>query len=114
RQRRDAGGLEALRVLPRQAMPFPDHDVAGAHAVGGDGTDSLGDRKRAEPHAPSPCLRLATSSARMASAISAGLTAPMDRPMGAWIRPISAGVKPACVSRSTRRPCVFREPSAPM
>ncbi len=51
----------------------------------------------------------------IATAISAGDTAPMSSPIGEWMRPMSLSVKPrSAFSRSTRRAWVFREPSAPM
>ena len=53
-------------------------------------------------------------SAMMATAISAGDTAPIGSPMGAWMRAMAASVTPASFSRSTRLAWVFLEPSAPI
>jgi hypothetical protein len=50
----------------------------------------------------------------MATAISAGLIAPISRPMGAWMRAMASGAKPAADRRSTLPACVFRLPSAPI
>src|SRR5690606_11733096 len=57
--------------------------------------------------------RTATISARMATAISAGETAPIARPIGAWIRASSALVNPAASMRRRRAAWVLRLPSAP-
>jgi hypothetical protein len=49
----------------------------------------------------------------METAISAGLTAPMSRPIGAWMRAIAlseAGLREALDARGV----VFLEPRAPM
>ena len=56
----------------------------------------------------------ATISPMIDTAISAGLTAPMSSPIGAWIRASAEASKPSARMRSSRRACVFREPSAPM
>ena len=55
-----------------------------------------------------------TTSPSTETAISAGLTAPMSRPIGAWMRAIAVlgdGLQPAAARR--RAAWVFREPSAP-
>ena len=56
----------------------------------------------------------ATISPMIETAISAGLTAPMSSPIGAWIRASAASSKPWARMRSILLACVFREPSAPM
>ena len=58
--------------------------------------------------------KAATISPAIETAISAGLTAPMSRPIGAWMRASAASSKPSAFMRSMRLACVFREPSAPM
>jgi len=57
--------------------------------------------------------RTATICARMASAISSGVCAPMLMPMGPWMRPICSSVTPASRSRRSRRSRVPRLPIAP-
>src|SRR5207253_7079619 len=56
----------------------------------------------------------AVISAMIATAISDGDTAPMESPIGAWMRAISASDAPCAFSRSARLAWVFREPSAPI
>src|SRR5207248_7322387 len=51
---------------------------------------------------------------RIETAISAGDTAPIERPIGPWIRPRSASVKPISLRRPQRAAWVRFEPSAPM
>ena len=53
-------------------------------------------------------------SAMTETAISAGDWAPMSRPTGAWIRSVSAGLKPASASRERRAACVLLLPRLPM
>ncbi len=58
--------------------------------------------------------REATISPMIDTAISAGLTAPISSPIGAWIRDSAASSNPCARMRSIRLACVFRDPSAPM
>ena len=58
--------------------------------------------------------RAASASARIESAVSAWLSAPMSSPHGPLIRSSSASLAPASSSRSRRRSWFRREPSAPM
>src|SRR4029079_8006639 len=51
--------------------------------------------------------------ASIATAISAGDWAPIASPIGAAMRARSASETPRARRRSSRRPCVFRLPSAP-
>src|ERR1700736_3121570 len=60
-----------------------------------------------------PC-RTATICARIASAVSSAVCAPMSSPIGAWTRSRLAASTPAAVSRATRSRCVFLLPMAPM
>ena len=60
-----------------------------------------------------PC-RAAVISASTERAISSGLTAPMSRPMGAWMRAISSSVKPISRSAARRSSAVLRLPIAPI
>lgn len=57
--------------------------------------------------------RAATICARMASAISSGVRAPISRPIGPWICAICSSVTPASRSRRSRRSRVPRLPIAP-
>jgi hypothetical protein len=93
--------------------------------VGDDAADAFAHRNGSEFHATlSACPALserggflrkaAIISPTIETAISAGLTEPMSRPIGAWIRAISSVLKPCAVSRATRLAWDFREPSAPM
>ena len=80
----------------------------------------LADRDGAELHDTSSRSAFAPSRSRavispmMATAISGGDTAAMSSPIGAWMRASAASVMPCALSRSSRRACVFREPSAPI
>ena len=56
----------------------------------------------------------AVISAMIATAISDGETAPIGRPIGAWMRAMSVSFAPCAFSRSARLAWVFREPSAPI
>jgi hypothetical protein len=110
---RDAGGEQRIHVLRHDASALLQHKPAFPEGMGDDAADGRARRNRAEPHAAS--LRSdATISPMMATAISAGLTAPISRPIGARMRAMEAASKPAAARRSTRFACVFRLPSAPM
>ena len=81
---------------------------------------SFVDWRQAEFHAAALSARSgflrseATISPMIDTAISAGLTAPMSRPIGAWMRASAASSKPRARMRSIRLACVFRDPSAPI
>jgi hypothetical protein len=49
----------------------------------------------------------------IATAISAGDTAPISSPIGAWMRASAVSLMPCAFNLSIRRPWVFFEPSAP-
>ena len=120
----DAGGFERRDLGGADQRAFFEHQRALADGVHG------GARRRASFGATAPNFmtrpprrraRPAASSrsrsvicAMIATAISAGETAPMSSPIGAWMRAMSASVTPCCLSRSTRRAWVFRDPSAPI
>ena len=97
----DAGLLQAHGDFRRDEGSFLHHRFARPHAVGRQGPDRLLDWNLAELHAERlrSLRRLATISARMETAISAGETAPISRPMGAWMRARSASVNPDAVRR---------------
>ena len=60
-----------------------------------------------------PPYRSATTSARIASAVSAGARPPRSRPTGPRSRASSSSVTPASRRRARRSPCVFFDPTAP-
>ncbi len=122
-QRRDFGGADQRALL--------EHQRALADGMHGGRAERVLWRDRTEFHdaaLPLPTLPAsgggqggsASSRSRsvicamIATAISAGETAPMSSPIGAWMRARSASVRPCCLSRSSRRAWVFREPSAPI
>src|SRR5208282_3620249 len=112
-QRRDLGGADQRALLEHQRT-LPDRVHRGR-------TERILWRDRTELHDAALTAAGSVSSrsrsvicAMMATAISAGETAPISSPIGAWMRDISASVSPCCLSRSTRRAWVFRDPSAPM
>src|SRR5438105_5256435 len=81
---------------------------------------SLLDRNRTELHAAAPFASSPRernawmACARTATAISAGLAAPMSRPIGAWMRAIWSALAPSASRRSTRLAWVFLLPNAPI
>ncbi len=116
----DPGGLERGDLGLTDHRALLQHEAALADRMNRDCALGFADRYRAELHEAfsstcSGCCRSrAVISPMIATAISAGDTAPMSSPIGAWMRPSAASAKPSALSRSRRRPCVFREPSAPM
>ena len=114
----DAGRLQRRDLRRPDQRALLEHERALADGVDGGGAFGVARRDRAElhaaPHAGSSRSRWVISP-MIATAISAGDTAPMSSPIGEWMRPMSLSVKPRSLfSRSTRRAWVFREPSAPM
>src|SRR6202008_204604 len=87
---------------------FLQHQRALADGVDGGGALGVPRRDRAEFHDTS--WRSAwVISPMIATAISAGDTASISRPIGEWMRPMSLSVKPRSVfSRSAPRAWVFR------
>src|SRR3954471_3573485 len=75
----DTSLLQAHGDVPRDEGPFLHHRLARAHAVGRQGPDSLLDSNLSELHVERlrSLRRLATISARIETAISAGETAPI-------------------------------------
>src|SRR5262249_38744548 len=92
-----------------------EHQPVLADRVHGDATLRVTRRDGAKPHRlPSGVRRsAAVISPMMATAISAGETAPIGSPIGAWMRASPASLAPCDLSRSRRRAWVFFEPSAP-
>ncbi len=101
--------------------PLGEPPCRKRHRMGEPGTAGITQRNRTELHGAEPAraasagLRsVAISCARIATAISAGVAAPIGRPIGAAIWSISSVAKPEACSRETRAACVFRLPSAPI
>ena len=122
--RRDAGLLEGRDMLRAQQFAFLELHARSFDGVGEDHAFAGGHSHPTELHAACPDCTRATRfgcwrrapiiSARIETAISAGLTDPMSRPIGARIRVRSSSAKPAARIRSSRRACVFLEPRAPI
>src|SRR5581483_5778779 len=97
---------------------FLEHQRALTQGMNGDAADGISRTGRAKFHAATsfswPIRKVAVISAMIATAISEGDTAPIERPMGAWMRARSLSFAPCAFSRSARLAWVFREPSAPM
>ena len=76
---------EAHGIVFGNAMPFPDDEVYGPNGVSRQHADRLHRRNWSELHEPRllSWRNVATISARIDSAISAGETAPISRPIGA-------------------------------
>ena len=92
----DAGLLQLGDVGGRQQMRLAKPLVAGIGRVREDRADRIVDRDRPEFHAASSFLRRPAPrvlsalmiSASTATAISAGLDAPISMPIGEWMRAI--------------------------
>ncbi len=108
----DAGGGEGGGVGGGEHAAFLEHAVAGARGVREDRAEGLGDHDGPEPHGVAP-RRAATISARIDTAISAGVRAPIRRPTGPRRRSSAAGATPRSPSRARRAACVFCEPRQP-
>src|SRR6185437_11732304 len=110
-QRRD------LRLTHHGALL--EHEAGRADRMNDDRALGVGRRDGAELHAALSAFSGASRSRAVispmiASAISGGDTAPIASPIGAWMRASASADTPWPLSRSTRRACVFREPSAPI
>src|SRR6185437_13613037 len=84
----DAGGVERGDFLGTDQGALLEHQIALADRMHRCGAERFADRDRAEFHAATAALSLLTRSdcvisAMIETAISAGDTAPSDRPMGA-------------------------------
>src|SRR5690606_20220390 len=124
----DAGGRQRRDVLGGKAAALLEGQAVLAQRVGEQRALGLGGGQACEDHATaSPSSsglagaltsggaprRAAVTWARIETAISAGLRAPMARPTGAAMRAICASDRPAARSRSRRLAWVRVEPSAP-
>ena len=107
-------------ALAGQGVALLEREAVNPDRVRENGALSLLDWRWAEFHAAALSARSgflrseATISPMIETAISAGLTAPISSPIGAWMRASAASSKPRARMRSIRLACVFREPSAPM
>src|SRR5690606_34519616 len=120
----NAYGFQERYVVGGQAVRLAEASVAGRRRMGEHRAFGFLHPHWPEFHAASPFDRRSpdmprernarTTCASTATAISAGLAAPMSRPIGAAMRSISSGFAPRASRRSTRLACVFRLPSAPM
>ena len=117
--RRDPARREQRHMVGAEDGSLADRPALVADGMGEDRALGLAERHAAEYHAAAsraalPRLRSAPiTSARIATAISAGDWAPILTPIGAWIRASASGPAPWPASRSSRLAWVFRLPSAP-
>ena len=105
------GGAQALKVVAGQALALAQTPAGQGDGMRQHGIQRLGQGDRAEDHdafrsSPTICARIET-------AISAGVLAPISRPTGPRIRAISASVIPVARSRATRLAWVREEPRHP-
>ena len=116
--RRDDGNDARLRqrrhVVGREHPALLEGVFADLEAVGEDGADGLVEGRPTEDHGAPSRRSSRVSSPRMATAISAGVTAPMSRPTGPWMRSSAVSSKPAALRRSSRAAWVRRLPREPM
>ena len=95
-----AGRHERQLPLAGDNVALLERDSVNPNAMREDGALGLLDRRRAEFHAAALSARNgflrseATISPMIDTAISAGLTAPMSSPIGAWMRASAASSKP--------------------
>ena len=114
-QRCLAGGPQPGDVISRQPCPLANTAVAKENGMRQDCPFAFVQRNRAEFHDQAPPRRSTVIiSARMDTAISAGVFAPISRPAGPCRRCKSASLKPASCSRSHRAACVRRDPRHPI
>src|SRR5206468_1633266 len=107
-QRRDLGLADQRALL--------EHHAVLADRMHRDGAFGFARRNAPELHRLPSGVRRSRDviSPMIATAISGGEIAPMGRPIGAWMRESCSSLAPCSFSRSSRRPWVLREPSAPM
>src|SRR5690606_28385536 len=96
---------QGLDIRGRQHRALLERAAANAPAVGEDRALGLAQRDLAELHAAAAAASLGAACsawmiwAMIATAISAGARPPSGSPIGAWMRAISAAVKPASARR---------------
>jgi len=111
--------LERRDILAAQPVRLAEPLFARGRRMRQHRPFSLVDRNRSKFHATAPFASRPRERkawivcARTATAISAGLAAPISRPIGAWIRAIWSAPAPSASKRSTRLAWVLRLPSAP-
>ena len=105
-------GVRADRAFTGRCNLFADS--AGILVVDRNSIDALNRIDEAITVATLPAYKPVVEGEMIATAISGGDTAPMSRPIGAWMRARSASLMPWAFSRSSRRAWVFFEPSAPI
>ena len=116
----DARRLERGLMFGSDELALFQNQPIAANRMRDDRAERLSDGNRTEFQAACPSARIgflrkaATISPMIETAISAGLTAPMSRPIGACMRASAASPKPCARIRSSRLAWVLREPSAPM
>src|SRR4029077_19563271 len=110
-ERLDLGGADRCALLQHQRPLAQGVDGHPANRLGRTGSTDL---HAASSFSFGGSRNCAVISAMIETAISDGETAPIARPLGAWIRPISESLAPCALNRSPRLAWVFREPSAPM
>lgn len=109
----DPGLLQALDIGGGEDVAFFEDDAGGkTQGVGQDCRLAGGQRSGSKPHAGSR-RRVAMTSAKIETAISAGVRAPMDRPTGPWMRSTWEAKRPAARRRLLRAAWVLPLPSAP-
>ncbi len=94
--------------------PLRKDELARLDRVGEDRALRLGQRQIAEPHAAGSRRSTFVISAITESATSAGLTAPIARPAGPWMRPSAGGSWPSAPRRSSLAAWVRLLPRAAM
>ncbi len=112
--RADPGRSERREVVRSQPPALAEDELSGLHRMGEDRALRLGERQIAEPHAAGSRRSTSVISAITESATSAGLTAPIARPAGPWMRPSVGWSWPSAPRRSSRAAWVRLLPSAAM
>src|SRR6185437_3283254 len=115
----DAGILQRFDLARADGRAFLQDKRSLAQGMDGHPANRFSRTGRTELHAASSfslagSRNCAVISAMTATAISDGDTAPIGRPIGAWMRAMSVSLAPSARNRSARLPWVFREPRAPI
>ncbi len=111
---RDPGRGQRCEVVRRQPPALAEDELPGLDRMGEDRALGLGQRQIAEPHAAGSRRSTAVISAITESATSAGLTAPIARPAGPWMRASVGWSWPSAPRRSSRAAWVRLLPRAAM
>ena len=105
-------GVHVDRAFTGRANLFAQ--APGVLVVDKTGVDALNDVDPDITFATLAAYAPVVAGKMIATAISGGEIAPMGRPIGAWMRESCSSLAPCPFRRSSRRPWVLREPSAPM